>query len=179
MYNANKWQSIDTTNQESTCTGQKYGVVQVLALSVLYKTLGGYCTSTSSQVRVTNCMSRMQGIYTKNFLVYFFMVTKWPAFSLVAKWPAFSLVAKWPAFSLVAKWPVFSLVTISTFLVRHTISHDSLPMIDFNCMQWFYDISRAYCLFFLEFFNSLPKIFLSFSVKTSFQQLLSAYTRLI
>ena len=37
----------------------------VLALSVLYKTLCGYCTSTSSQVRVTDFRSEMPGIYTK------------------------------------------------------------------------------------------------------------------
>jgi len=38
----------------------------VLALSVLYKTLCGYCTSTSSQVRVTDFKSEMRGIYTKS-----------------------------------------------------------------------------------------------------------------
>ena len=66
MYNAHKWQSINKTNQESTCTyscaGQKltalfsihfYIKLFSLTLSFLYKTLAGYCTSIASQVRVT------------------------------------------------------------------------------------------------------------------------------
>ena len=48
----------------------------VLALCVLYKTLCGYCTSTSSQVRVTDFQSKIQGIYTNKLLVYSFTVAK-------------------------------------------------------------------------------------------------------
>jgi len=70
-------------------------------------------------------------------------------------------------------------VLFNTILRHFTESHVSLRMINFNCMQCFYGIARAYCLFLLEFLNSSPKIFLSFSGKTSFQQFLSAYTRLI
>jgi len=97
-------------------------------------------------------------------LVYFIM---WTMLHSVGKAP-------FQVTQLFTMWPEFLSQSLFT-----TESHVTLHMIDFDCLQWPHDISRAYCLFLLEFLNSLPKIFLSFSVRTSFQQFLSAYTRLI
>jgi len=207
MYNANKWQSINKTNQESEylqlCRSKAYYIVQhtflteaALLTLLLYKTSSGYFTSFASQVRVTEWIQvRNCKIFILNFSSIFYSVDNVHIF-------IYSLCLQCRQFySTLSTTFFFFLSTMSTILqcrqcrhwlctmsilvcflygtFRNTTLHVLLRMIDFDCLQWPHDISRAYCLFLLEFLNSLPKIFLSFSVRTSFQQFLSGYTRLI
>ena len=149
---------------------------------MLYKTPSGYCTSFASQVRVTRMNQRPKfKVFIQKLLVCFIMcaMLHWLWAMLPSCQQYFPIVSN--ATQLLAMLRYFNswFVFYKTVLRHFTISHARLHMIDFNSMQWLYDIARAYCLFFTWISNSSPEIFLSFSVKTSFQQFLSAYTRFI
>ena len=99
IYNGKLWQSINETNQESKylqlCRAKAYCQFRIHCLLEavcyltfqLYKTLGGYCTSTSSQVRTTTEHDNAQnlGYLSKTFLVCFIDVAMQPKCCNAAK----------------------------------------------------------------------------------------------
>jgi len=102
IYNANKWQSINKTNQESEylqlCRAKAYYMVQHMFLTeaalltlLLYKTPSGYCMSFASQVRVTEWIQvrNSRYLYTTS-LVYSIMV-KFSPRVFVLLWGSFTI----------------------------------------------------------------------------------------
>ena len=156
IYNANKWQSINKTNQESKCTyscaGQKlttlfsiHFLIKLFSLtfSLLYKTPSGYCTSIASQVRVTLFNSKTQGIYTK-LPSLFHCVHNWNnpvcflSSTMFTMWTKF-LFTMWTVFrnhNSCSQWEQFfrNAHNLCSQCERsYTGSHVTLHMIDFAC----------------------------------------------
>jgi len=139
-----------TRNQNTMASVRDKGLMHCSVLCSLYKTLSGYCTSTSSQVRVTLSSGPKSRVFIHKFSCLFYCGDN------VHKMCTLSTKCVQRPQNLYNVHKTCTTSTTNDFwfvlsnsILRHfTESHLALHMIDFNCMQCFYDISRAYIFLF-------------------------------
>jgi len=189
IFNDNLWQSINETNQESKylqlCRSKAYCQVRIhCSLEAvcdltfkLYKTLSGYCTSTSNQVRATTEHAQNTGYLSKSFLGWFHYLPQCD--QNAAMWPTWHNVTNttqcdqhdtmWPTWHNVtnmtqcdqydAMWPIWRNVT-KTFQLN--------DFCVYTCLLMNYSITKAWIVVYISRNSSMSS--LSSSVKITSQQ---------
>jgi len=173
MYNANKWQSINKTNQESTCTyncaGQKLTALFSIHCYIKLFSFNFECSLQDSlQLLYVLCKSsssnwlqvRNAWYLYKISLVCFFMFTMWTKSLSQSLFTMRTRLSQ----SLITFHSVYLpfnwLLSVCSHHCDILKSHVSLRRIDFSWIQWFSWHSKGILLVFTWISNSSSQIFL-------------------